>query len=225
MRSTHFRAQKLVFFFALIFLHSACQAPNSKTLASKSISEKWRPLLSSEENQQRVERSLPKKLISFDVVDKDLRQLVQDIGHEVGVRILVAPDVDERVTLALRNINCYDALTILSSIKNCELTIGAGGFYTFGYSYRITANFGNARLSTVLKFVAACGRLDAKIDSSSPHVRVLKDCEEMHWRDVILQLCKIDGLVAFIDANQKNLLIRVISAPPQKNTNANRRRG
>ncbi|MGE4614258.1 MAG: hypothetical protein AAEJ46_07985, partial [Planctomycetota bacterium] len=60
-------------------------------------------------------------LVTIDVRDKDLSEVLSQIGEQVGVNIVVDPQVSESVTLSLDAIGWHDALEIIARQTNCVM--------------------------------------------------------------------------------------------------------
>ena len=63
------------------------------------------------------------KLISVSAVDADVRPLLVGIAREAGIDLIVANDVNRRVTVNLRDVTATHAIAAISSAAGLTLTV------------------------------------------------------------------------------------------------------
>src|SRR5690606_32619177 len=95
------------------------------------------------------------KQIDIDVVDRDLREVMEEIGRKVGRNILVAPGVVEAVTITLRDIPWTDAVKIIAKLTKCDIEEAAPGVLLLTQPPKVTIELSEANVRTVLQLLAA----------------------------------------------------------------------
>lgn len=151
--------------------------------------------------------------IDIDLYHKDLRAIVSEIGRKVGRNILLAPGIEETLTIELRDINWVDALKIVAKQCRCEITMEAGEVILLTQPARVTIEFSDANVRTVLMLLAAyTGKnivLDPKINGY-----VSLSLKDVHWEKAIQAVCAAHGdFVVFEDHNSEILIAK---ARPRK---------
>ncbi|MDF1662405.1 MAG: hypothetical protein P1V97_11580 [Planctomycetota bacterium] len=153
------------------------------------------------------------RLIDIDVVDKDLRAVVEEIGRKVGENILLAQGVEETVTIELRDIDWVSALKIIAKIRGCEISRGPGGVIIFDQPARVTIEFADANVRTVLMLLAAYTGKNIVLDPKI-HGYVSLSLKDVHWEKAIQAVCAAHGdFVVFEDSKREILIAK---ARPQK---------
>src|SRR5579871_2053571 len=59
--------------------------------------------------------------ISISCEDRDLREVMDDIGRQVGRNIVVEPEIHEKVTISLKKIPWTDAVLVIAKMTKCEV--------------------------------------------------------------------------------------------------------
>ena len=93
-------------------------------------------------------------LVTIDVRDKDLREVLSQIGDQVKVNIVVDPQVEENVTLTLEAIDWREALDILARETNCVVIEVSDRLIRFTQPPSINIEFQDAELAVVLELLA-----------------------------------------------------------------------
>jgi type II secretory pathway component HofQ len=76
--------------------------------------------------EKQVPRTSPR--VSFAVEGASIQEVVDLIGRQAGRNIIVEPGVHETVSLTLRDIDWYEALSIVARQTRCEIEVmGTGG--------------------------------------------------------------------------------------------------
>lgn len=94
------------------------------------------------------------KEIDVDVRNKDLAELMDEIGRQAGVNILVHPDVHEQVTIRLRRVSWRVAVDVIAERTGCKITSYPGGVVGLKQPRKVSIQFENASLRTVLMVLA-----------------------------------------------------------------------
>lgn len=92
--------------------------------------------------------------IDIDVVDMDLAKLMDDIGRQAGVNIVVHPDVHERVTVALRRVSWRDAVRVIARLTRCKIQYYPGHIMGLSKPPRVSMQCQDANVRTVLMQLA-----------------------------------------------------------------------
>ena len=93
-------------------------------------------------------------LVTIDVRDKDLREVLSQIGEQVKGNIVVDPQVEEKVTLTLETIDWREALDILARETNCVVVEVSNRLIRFTQPPSINIEFQDAELAVVLELLA-----------------------------------------------------------------------
>lgn len=118
--------------------------------------------------------------IDLEVVDKDLREVMEDIGRRIRRNILVAPGVEEKVTIKLRDIPAMDAVRIIAELCRCRIEQAAEGVLLLTQPPKVTIQFTDAQLRTVVQLLAAYSGKNIVI---APGVegRACLDLKDVYW--------------------------------------------
>jgi len=147
------------------------------------------------------------KQIDVDYVDTDLRQVMEDIGRKVGRNILVAPGIEETVTITLRDLPWLNAVRIISKLKKCEIEETVEGVLLLTQPPKVTIQFNDTNVRTVLQLLAAYSGKNIII---SPAVtgKVTLDLKDVHWEKALESIVKTVG--PFVVVRDGEDLIRVV---------------
>jgi hypothetical protein len=95
----------------------------------------------------------------LDFESTDLRAVARLFSERTGHPVFVAPEVNEKVTLTLARAPWRRALEVVARLTKCELVELPRGTVFFAQPPRVTIQFTDASLRTVLQLLAAyCGR-------------------------------------------------------------------
>lgn len=132
------------------------------------------------------------KQIDIDVVDKDLRAVMEEIGRKVGRNILVAPGVEETVTITLRDIPWTDAVKIIAKLTKCDIEQAAPKVLLLTQPPKVTIEFADANVRTVLQLLAAYSGKNIII---APEVvgKITLSLKDVHWLRALESIVKTVG--------------------------------
>lgn len=146
--------------------------------------------------------------IHVDVESVDLQEVMERIGRQVGRNILVDPSVQETVTVSLRDIPWREAVDVIARMTRCEVEERAGGILVLTQPPKVTIQFTDANVRTVLQLLAAYSGKNIII---SPRVdgRVTLDLKEVHWLRALHAIVKTVGDYEVVEETED--LLRVVS--------------
>lgn len=146
--------------------------------------------------------------IHVDVENVDLQEVMERIGRQVGRNILVDPSVQETVTVSLRDIPWREAVDVIARMTRCEVEERAGGILVLTQPPKVTIQFTDANVRTVLQLLAAYSGKNIII---SPRVdgKVTLDLKEVHWLRALHAIVKTVGDYEVVEETED--LLRVVS--------------
>jgi type II secretory pathway component GspD/PulD (secretin) len=132
------------------------------------------------------------KQIDVDETDKDLREVMEDIGRKVGRNILVAPGVEETVTITLRDIPWTDAVRLIAKLTKCDIERPAPKVLLLTQPPKVTIEFADANVRTVLSLLAAYSGKNIII---APEVvgKITLSLKDVHWLKALKSIVKTVG--------------------------------
>lgn len=146
--------------------------------------------------------------IHVDVDRVDLALVMERIGRQVGRNILVDPTVQETVTVSLRDIPWREAVDVIARMTRCEVEERTGGILVLTQPPKVTIQFTDANVRTVLQLLAAYSGKNIII---SPNVRgeITLDLKEVHWLRALHAIVKTVGDYEVVEETED--LLRVVS--------------
>ena len=119
--------------------------------------------------------------INVDVEDAALPQVLWGIGEALGCAVVCGPGAsEERITVNLREIGAREALDVITAMVRADVEQLPGGSLVVHYEPRVTIQFTDANVRTVLQLLAAYSGKNIII---SPEVTgsVTLDLREVRW--------------------------------------------
>jgi hypothetical protein len=142
----------------------------------------------------------PSTRINLDVVREDLAEVMDQVQRRVNVRIRVHPDIyNEEVTIALRDIPWREAVDVIAQMTRCEVREVAPNFLLLDPAPRVTLQFNDTHVRTVLQLLLAYSGRDAVIDEEVSGWISL-DLKEVHWAQALGAIAEITGCKAWEDS-------------------------
>lgn len=154
--------------------------------------------------QERVQQSMR---INVDVEDVDLADVMEQIGRQVGKNILVDPNVHETVRVSLRDIGWREAVEVIAKMTRCEVEEREGGILLLTQPPKVTIQFTEANIRTVLQLLAAYSGKNIII-SQEVQGRVTLDLKDVHWNKALHAIVKTAGDYEVVEDGED--LIRVV---------------
>ncbi len=145
--------------------------------------------------------------INLDVVQEDLREVMDQIGRRVNRNILVDPDVSEEVTVALRDVPWLEAVEVIAQMTRCEVEERQGGVLMLTQPPKVTIQFTDANVRTVLQLLAAYSGKNIII---APEVggRITLDLKQVHWLRALYAIVRTVGEYEVVEETDD--LLRVV---------------
>jgi hypothetical protein len=131
--------------------------------------------------------------INVDVVGVDLAEVMDQVGLQLGRTILVDPDVHERVTINLRDIPWREAVEVMARMTRCRVEDRPGGVLLLTQPARVTIQFANGNVNTVLQLLAAYSGKSIVIDADVEGTITI-DIVEQPWDEALVAICEAAGL-------------------------------
>ncbi len=154
-------------------------------------------------------------LVTIDVRDKDLREVLSQIGDQVKVNIVVDPQVEESVTLTLETIDWREALDILARETNCVVVEVSDRLIRFTQPPSINIEFQDAELAVVLELLAKQSGANIVI-SEDVQGKVSLTLRDVPWREALNTIVKTAGYVVVSEREGVSEILRIVS--PEKLT-------
>jgi type II secretory pathway component GspD/PulD (secretin) len=146
--------------------------------------------------------------IDVDFDGEDLANVMEAIGRQVGRNILVDPNVRETVRVSLRDIPWREAVDVIARMTRCEVEERPGGILVLTQPPKVTIQFTDANVRTVLQLLAAYSGKNIII---APDVagQITLDLKEVHWLRALHAIVKTVGPFEVVEENDD--LLRVVS--------------
>lgn len=146
--------------------------------------------------------------INVDVEDAELTDVMDQIGRQVGRNILVEPNVKETVSVSLHEIPWREAVDVIARMTRCEVEERPGGILLLTQPPKVTIQFTDANVRTVLQLLAAYSGKNIII---APEVqgRVTLDLKEVHWLRALHAIVKTVGDYEVVEESDD--LLRIVS--------------
>ncbi|MBL4844187.1 MAG: hypothetical protein JKY65_01565 [Planctomycetes bacterium] len=161
------------------------------------------------QNQRELgsERARQSMRINVDVEDTDLADVMEQIGQKVERNILVDPNVRETVTVSLNSIPWREAVEVIAKMTRCEVEDRGNGVLLLTQPPKVTIQFQDANVRTVLQLLAAYSGKNIII---SPQVtgEVTLDLKEVHWLRALHAIVKTSGDYEVVEDGDE--LLRVV---------------
>ena len=154
-------------------------------------------------------------LVTIDARDKDLREVLSQIGDQVKVNIVVDPQVEESVTLTLETIDWREALDILARETNCVVVEVSDRLIRFTQPPSINIEFQDAELAVVLELLAKQSGANIVI-SEDVQGKVSLTLRDVPWREALNTIVKTAGYVVVSEREGVSEILRIVS--PEKLT-------
>lgn len=182
---------------------TAAEIAKSKSTKIKGLARKWPKKIS--QTPVRAQRK-----IDIEVLDMDLNEAVQLIADKVNCNILVEPGINEKITIKLREIPWKQALNLIAKMTGCEIEEPSPNVLMLTQPPKVTIQFNQANVKTVLQLLAAYSGKNIIIDENVVG-KVTTDFKETRWDIALEALVRVNKLYA-----QQNKEIIIVSKTPFK---------
>ncbi len=147
--------------------------------------------------------------ITIDVRDKDLKEVLSDIGRQVDVNIVVDPNVQETVSISLDAVEWREAMKLIARETECTIVHETPRLIRFTQPPQISIEFQDADLKVVLELLAK--QSGANIVIADEVVgKVSLALREVPWREALDTIVKTAGYVTVEDRTGIANIIRVV---------------
>ena len=147
--------------------------------------------------------------ITIDVREKDLKEVLADIGRQVDVNIVVDPNVQETVTVSLDAVEWRQALQLIARETECTIVNVTPRLIRFTQPPQISIEFQEADLKVVLELLAKQSGANIVI-SENVSGKVSVTLREVPWREALETIVKTAGYVTVEDRTGIANIIRVV---------------
>lgn len=122
--------------------------------------------------------------VDIDVTDVDLAEVMARIGGQVGRNVLVDPSVRETVNVSLKSIPWREAVLVIARMARCEVEERPGGVLVLTQPARVTLQFTDANVRTILQLLAAYSGKNLVL-GSDVRGTVSVDFKETNWWEAL----------------------------------------
>lgn len=124
--------------------------------------------------------------------DRDLADVMAEIGRRSGRTILVDPRVKERVTVTLRQVSWRDAVDVIARRTKCTIEVLPGGNLLLSRPERVSIELSDADVKVALLLLARYA--DRSIIISDEVVgRVTLSLHDVRWEDALVAVARTKG--------------------------------
>jgi type IV pilus assembly protein PilQ len=149
-------------------------------------------------------------LVTIDVREKDLAEVLAQISEQVDVNIVVDPQVEELVTLSLEAIGWKEALDVIARETNCVIIEVSDRLIRFIQPPSINIEFQDADLAVVLDLLAK--QSGANIVIAEDVVgKVSLTLRDVPWREALETIVKTTGYVVVSERHGISEILRIVS--------------
>ncbi|MDE0960526.1 MAG: hypothetical protein OSB09_07075 [Planctomycetota bacterium] len=149
-------------------------------------------------------------LVTIDVREKDLSEVLSQIGEQVDINIVVDPQVDEKVTLSLDAIGWREALEIIARQTSCVIIESSDRLIRFTQPPSVNIEFQNADLAVVLDLLAKQSGANIVI-AEDVTGKVSLTLRDVPWREALDTIVKTAGYVVVSEREGISEIIRIVS--------------
>jgi hypothetical protein len=124
------------------------------------------------------------KRLNVDVDGVALSDVMQAIGRQAGVNLVVSPQVKSVLTVSLRDIPWREAVDVIAKMTRCEVREGPGGILFLEQPARITLDLDKTPIAVVCQLIAKSSGANVVL---GPGVAgsVSLDIKELHWQQAL----------------------------------------
>lgn len=106
--------------------------PCSKKEQPRSVAATTAPVKSQTSASPAPKRSVEyarRETVTIEADEADLREVIDQICRQAGVNIVVEPNINEKVTLTLREVPWMEAVQLIAERTKCEVNLLRDGVY------------------------------------------------------------------------------------------------
>jgi type IV pilus assembly protein PilQ len=134
--------------------------------------------------QQTAPAQVQNQYVTFDVKDRDLTEIVEFIRKRADVNIVVAPNIQEKVTLSLKEVEWRQALDLVAERAGCVVVTVAANLIRVEKPPRVHFAFQNVEIREVIDAIAKIGSANVVV---APEVKgsLTIRLKDVPWRDAL----------------------------------------
>ena len=132
--------------------------------------------------------------VSLDVKEKDLRSILRYVSRRVGVNIIADPQIEEKVTVRLTDVEWREALSVIAREARCTLVEESDRLIRFSQPPSISMEFRDANIKVVLDLLAKQSGANI-VHAPDVEGKVSLSLREVPWRDALTTIVKTAGFV------------------------------
>jgi hypothetical protein len=155
-----------------------------------------------------LKKALEPPNVTVHARDTNLADVIADVSSQTGKNFGVATDVHEILTLDLHDVPWRRAVAFLARTARCTVFEHAEGLCTIEQPPRVTIQFTDANVRTVLKLLASYAGKQISIDNDVKGDTCL-DVHDIYWFEAIEMIAHASGLYVGREGN----VIRVGTSP------------
>ncbi len=161
------------------------------------------PLVAYQSAENRVD------LVTIDVREKDLAEVLAQISEQVDVNIIVDPQVSEQVTLSLDAIGWHEALEIIARQTSCVIIESSDRLIRFTQPPSVNIEFQDADLAVVLDLLAKQSGANIVI-AEEVEGKVSLTLRDVPWREALYTIVKTAGYVVVSEREGISEILRIV---------------
>ncbi len=146
-------------------------------------------------------------LVTFDVKERPLRDLVKHIADKAGVNVVVDPGIDADVTIALKDVNWFQALKLVAEKAGCVVVPLATNLYKVEKPPRVHFAFQDTNIRDVIDAIAKIAGANIIVAPEVEGTITLR-LKDVPWKDALNQAVKTLGY-ALVEEDRG--ILRVVS--------------
>ncbi len=161
-----------------------------------------------------IQTGRPRRADTFDLIrlndrDKPLREVLQGIGRQVDVNIVVDPGVEETVTIQLDSVEWRKALELIARETNCQIIDESARLIRFSQPTTVKMEFSDAELKVVLELLSKQAGANIVI-AENVSGKVTLALQGVPWRQALETVVRTAGYVTVEDKESIVPIIRVV---------------
>lgn len=140
--------------------------------------------------------------------DRDLADVMAEIGRRAGKTIVVDPRVKERVTITLRQVSWRDAVDVIARRTRCTIEVLPGGSLLLSRPERMRLELSDADVRVALLLLA---RYAGRSIVIAPQVkgRVTLSLADVRWDDALVAVVRTAGDFEVVGDGSPSGVVRV----------------
>jgi type IV pilus assembly protein PilQ len=147
--------------------------------------------------------------INLDVKDRDLAEILQFISRRVGVNIIPDPNIKEKVSIRLENMDWREALDAIARQTSCKIVTESANYIRFTQPTVINMEFQDADIRVVLELLAKQAGANIVI-SDNVKGKISLSLRDVPWQDALETIVKANGFT-IVRADTPNAeIIRIV---------------